>query len=123
MPETLELKVAEFGGQASPGSWFLAKESDAGNYPELLPYAQYLRQAWSRLGLSGVLCVDGRPVVYLCAAVQFSPQQKRDHHRYVWNQGLVPLLVFLTPSGVEVHSAVKGSSGESVGNSGAQCWG
>lgn len=107
MPDTLELKVTEFAEQASPGSWFLSAEDDIALYPDLLPYAHYLRQAWDRLGLSGVLCVDRRPAVYLCAGTSFTREQKRDSHRFVWNQGLVPLLIFLTPDRVEVHSTVK----------------
>ena len=107
MPETIETRVAEFGSHASPGSWFLSKESDIEAHPALLPYAHYLRQAWGELKLSGVLCVDGRPAVYLCGAASFTPQLKWKHHRFVWNQGLVPLLVFLTPDHVEVHSTVK----------------
>ena len=107
MPETVETKVAEFGQYASRGSWFLSQETDIEKQPALLPYSHYLRQAWSELGLSGVLCVDGRPAVYLCGSARFSPEQKRERHRFVWNQGLVPLLVFLTPNKVEVHSTVK----------------
>jgi SAM-dependent methyltransferase len=107
MLETVEQKVADFGEQASPGSWFLSKEADIAVHPALLPYSHYLRQAWEELKLRGVLCVDGRPTVYLCADVQFTPEVKRKHHSFVWNQGLVPLLIFLTPDQVEVHSTVK----------------
>ncbi|HWR51868.1 MAG TPA: hypothetical protein VN428_12215, partial [Bryobacteraceae bacterium] len=107
MPETIEQMIAKFGGHTSPGSWFLAEESDIEKHEALFPYAHYLRQAWSELKLGGVLCVDGRPTVYLCASTRFSPQQKRQYHLYVWNQGLVPLLLFLTPDSVEAHSAVK----------------
>ena len=49
----------------------------------------------------------GRPAVYLCEATHFTPDQKRDRHRFAWNQGLVPLLIFVTPNQVEVHSTVK----------------
>jgi SAM-dependent methyltransferase len=107
MADTIEMKVAELAEQASPGSWFLSAEDDIARYPDLLPYAHYLRQAWSELSLSGVLCVDRRPSVYLCASMSFTRQQKRNSHRFVWNQGMVPLLVFLTPDRVEVHSTVK----------------
>jgi SAM-dependent methyltransferase len=107
MPESTEPRVLEFGRHASPGSWFLAKPSEVEELPELFPYAHYLRQAWTEVGLSGVLCVDGRPAVYLCEGARFTSEQKRDRQRFVWNQGLVPLLIFLTPNQVEVHSAVK----------------
>jgi hypothetical protein len=107
MPESIGSKVAEFGRQASPGSWFLAKDSEIEEQRELIPYSHYLRQAWTELDLSGVLCVDGRPAVYLCEATHFTPDQKRDRQRFAWNQGLVPLLIFVTPNHVEVHSAIK----------------
>jgi hypothetical protein len=99
--------LADFAEHASPGSWFLSKESDIEKYAVLLPYSHYLRQAWRELNLAGVLCVEGRPTVYLCEATRFSSKQKRGHHQFTWNQGLVPLLIFLTPNQVEVHSAVK----------------
>lgn len=107
MLEAVEKKVADFGEQVSPGSWFLSTQSDIDKHPVLLPYSHSLRQAWEELKLSGILCVDGRPTVYLCADDRFGNATKRKHHSFVWNQGLVPLLIFLTPSSVEVHSAVK----------------
>lgn len=76
MPETIEPRVVEFGRQASPGSWFLSKENEIEDRRELLPYSHYLRQAWTELDLSGVLCVDGRPAVYL-AKPRASRRSKR----------------------------------------------
>ena len=107
MIETVEQRVAEFGEQVSLGSWFLSKQADIEKYPALLPYSHYLRQAWEELKLRGVLCVDGRPTVYLCADVLFTADMKRKYHSFVWNQGLVPLLLFVTPDHVEVHSTFK----------------
>jgi hypothetical protein len=107
MPEIIGPSAAEFGRHISPGSWFLAKDSEIEERRELLPYSHYLRQAWTDLDLSGVLCVDGRPAVYLCEATHFIPDQKRERQRFAWNQGLVPLLIFVTPNHVEVHSTVK----------------
>jgi hypothetical protein len=107
MSSAVEPKIAQFGSSVSPGSWFLSKERDIERHPALLPYAHYLRQAWSELDLSGVLCVDGRPAVYICGSERFAQQQKRENHRFVWNQGLVPLLILATPNHVEVYSTVK----------------
>src|SRR5690349_10074939 len=103
----LQRKIDEFGRYASSGSWLLSEERHIEMYPMLLPYAHYLRQAWSELDLSGVFCVDGRPAAYLCARQNFTRRQKRENQRFVWNQGLVPLLIFVTPNDVEVHSTVK----------------
>jgi N-6 DNA Methylase len=114
MPETAERRVLEFGRQASPGSWFLTEPAEIRSRHQLLPYSHYLRQAWSELDLSAILCVDGRPTVYLCEAARFSPGQQRERQRFVWNQGLVPLLVFVTPDQVDVHSTVKMPERESV---------
>lgn len=114
MPEAVESRVAEFGNQVSSGSWFLTRERDIESQAALLPYSHYLRQAWDEVNLSGVLCVDGRPTVYICGATRFTTHQKRERHRAVWNQGLVPLLIFLTPDQVEVHSTVKKPEKEPV---------
>jgi hypothetical protein len=68
------------------------------------------------LKLAGVLCVAGRPTAYLCEGTAFSLQQKRARQQIVWNQGLVPLLIFLTPNQVEVHSTVKKPTQATEGN-------
>lgn len=107
MPASRNFSAAEFGGNASQGSLFLSRIEDIDREPRILPYAHYLRQAWRELGLSGVLCVDNRPTVYLCEQQHFTTVEKRRRQRFAWNQGLAPLLVFLTPNQVEVHSAVK----------------
>jgi hypothetical protein len=107
MPEGIDVRLAEFGNSAAAGSWFLAQEQDVERHAGLLPYSHYLRQAWNEIDLDGILCVDGRPTVYICVGTRFTTQQKRERHRAVWNQGLVPLLIFLTPDQVEVHSTVK----------------
>lgn len=115
MIDVVEKKVAEFGGQVSPGSIFLSAERHIDEHPALLPYAHYLHQAWRELDLKGVLCVDGKPVSYLCGARSFTRRKKKEQHRFVWNQGLVPLLMFVTPESVEVHSAVKRPEREESG--------
>ncbi len=107
MPATDEKLVVEFGKHVSHGSLFISSADQIDRYDVLLPYAHYLQQAWDRLNLDGVLCVDGRPTVYLCEARRFTTEQKRKLQRFVWNQGLVPLLVLLTPGQVEVHSGVR----------------
>ena len=107
MIDTVEQKVAAFKEQVSAGSMFLGAGQHIDEHPALLPYAHYLHQAWRVLDLTGVLCVDGKPVTYLCGAATFTRRKKKEHHRFVWNQGLVPLIIFVTPDHVEVHSAVK----------------
>ena len=88
MPVTIRTSAAKFGSHISHGSIFLSSVDHIERQPELLPYAHYLRLAWNELDLSGVLCVDGRPTVYLCEGTRFTTEQKREKHRSVWNQGL-----------------------------------
>lgn len=107
MPATDEKLAAQFGEHISHGSLFLSSVEQVEKFPVLLPYAHYLQQAWAELNLGGVLCVDGRPAVYLCEAKRFTTSQKRERQRFVWNQGLVPLLVLLTPGQVEAYSGVR----------------
>ncbi len=107
MPTIDDKLAASFGKHVSHGSLFISSPEHLEQEQVLLPYAHYLRQAWGELKLGGVLCVDGRPTVYLCEAKRFSVDQKRKSQVFVWNQGLVPLLVFLTPGQVEVHSGVR----------------
>jgi hypothetical protein len=107
MPSKNGTTAVAFGSYISHGSLFLSSVDQIEREPALLPYAHYLRQVWKDLGLAGVLCVDGRPTAYLCEGAGFSQNQKRAKQQIVWNQGLVPLLIFLTPNSVEVHSTVK----------------
>ncbi len=99
--------ASEFGKLASHGSLYLSRVEEVDEIPWLLPCAHYLKQAWKELPLAGVLCVDGRPTVYICEAVTFSPEDVLEQQKFTWNQGLVPLLILLGNAGVELHSAVK----------------
>ena len=107
MPATDEKLTAKFGEHVSHGSLFLSSVEQVDEHQVLLPYAHYLQQAWAELNLTGVLCVDGRPAAYLCEGNRFTVAQKRERQRFVWNQGLVPLLVLLTPGHVQVYSGVR----------------
>ena len=107
MPLTGKLHAGDFVRHISHGSLYLLRIEDIEREPRLLPYAHYLRQAWKDLNLAGVLCVDYRPIVYVCEATRFSISKTRELHRFVWNQGLVPMLVLISTAGVEVHSGVR----------------
>ncbi len=102
-------RTASFADGISQGSIFLTSLDELKEYPSLLPYAHYVAQAWEELQLSGVLCVDGRPTVYLVEADQqeLGVARKRELQQFAWNQGLAPLLIFLSQTTIEVHSTVK----------------
>jgi len=98
---------ADFGGLVSHGSLYLSGIAQVDEIPWLLPYAHYLKQAWQELSLAGVLCVDGRPAVYVCEADAFTPQEVTARHHFVWNQGVVPLLILLSQGKAELHTAAR----------------
>ncbi len=99
--------AAELGKLAAHGSLYISREEQVDGVPWLLPYAHYLHQAWEDLSLAGVLCVDGRPTVYICERKTISPAEAQVLQKYTWNQGVVPLLILLSDAAVQVHSAVK----------------
>ncbi len=107
MPLTGNIRAGDFARHISHGSLYLSKIEDIDREPRLLPYAHYLRQAWRELKLAGVLCVDARPTVYVCEATRFSREKRDEMQRFVWNQGLVPLLVLISPGQIEAHSGVR----------------
>ena len=107
MPLTEQPRAGDLARHISHGSLYLSKVEDIDREPRLFPYAHYLRQAWKALALSGVLCVDFRPTVFVCEAKHFPLAKKREFQRFVWNQGLVPLLVLISTGSVEVHSGVR----------------
>ncbi|MEO8498881.1 MAG: hypothetical protein ABI614_27785, partial [Planctomycetota bacterium] len=100
-------RTAAFAEHISQGSIFLASLDELEDHPALLPYAHYVTQAWEELSLSGVLCVDGRPTIYLCEGESFDLKTKHSTQQFAWNQGLTPLLVFLTRTTVEVYSTLR----------------
>ena len=118
MSDVVEKKVAEFGGQVSPGSIFLSAERHIDEQPRLLPYAHYLHQAWRELDLKGVLCVDGKPVSYLCGSLIVSRAGRKKSSigfRLESRPRSFFLDAFATPASVEVHSAVKRPEREASG--------
>jgi hypothetical protein len=70
------------------------------------PQAHSMRRAWKEMGLDGILCIDNTPVVYFSATRQFDEASARVLHRRAWNQGIAPLLIFVTDSAIRVYSTL-----------------
>lgn len=71
-----------------------------------LQQAHILRQAWDQLGLSGILCSDGRPVAYIAEVEEGNRERLRDLHQAIWSQGVAPLLLALGPTSLAVYSGL-----------------
>lgn len=77
--------------------------SDAG----LLRYWSVIERAWSEIKLDGVLCLDGRPVLYLKEyARPFSTPERIRLQRLFWNQGVANILVLADPTSVYIYSGL-----------------
>ena len=76
-----------------------------GKTPELLGYAHHLMRAFVALKINGVLCVDGKPLVYLRDVTgPLAPADARALHTQFWNHGLAPVLVIRAEDAVYVFS-------------------
>jgi hypothetical protein len=73
----------------------------------LLGYISVIERAWQELKLDGVLCLDGRPVLYLkeCSQ-QFSSSERIGLHRRFWNQGVANILVLADATAVYIYSGL-----------------
>jgi hypothetical protein len=73
----------------------------------VLGYFSVLKRAWREMKLDGVLCLDGRPVLYLKEyARPFTGQERVSLQRLFWNQGVANVLVLADPTSVYIFSGL-----------------
>ncbi|OLP16962.1 hypothetical protein BST81_18435 [Leptolyngbya sp. 'hensonii'] len=68
--------------------------------------AHVMRRAWKDLELDGILYQDKSPYVYFKEVSSIDPIEMRRLHRKLWNQGIAPLLVVVSPSDFHVYSSL-----------------
>ncbi|QYX32447.1 HsdM family class I SAM-dependent methyltransferase [Sphaerospermopsis torques-reginae] len=71
-----------------------------------LPQAHAMRRAWKDLELDGILCVNNAPYIYFKEVSGIDYAQMRELHRHIWNQGIAPLLVVVSPTEIQVYSGL-----------------
>ncbi|MGC8495270.1 MAG: N-6 DNA methylase [Syntrophobacteraceae bacterium] len=82
----------------------------------LLGYMSSIERAWKWMGLSGVLCLDNRPILYLKTFEQPSRSEERVNlQRLLWNQGLANILVLADPVSVYIYSGLARPMHEDLG--------
>lgn len=73
----------------------------------LLAYWPVVERAWIELGLCGVLCLDGRPILYLRQQKFPSSTTERNRlQRLFWNQGVANVLVIADDTTVYIYSGL-----------------
>lgn len=77
--------------------------------PALLGYAHHILRAFDDevLGITGVLCVDGRPTIYFRRddGDPLPWAEANRLHRVFWNQGIATVLVLADPEHLRIYSA------------------
>ncbi|MBU4319300.1 MAG: N-6 DNA methylase [Proteobacteria bacterium] len=81
----------------------------------VLGYFSAIKRAWREMKLDGVLCLDGRPVLYLKEYVRpFTGQERVSLQRLFWNQGVANVLVLADPISVNIYSGLARPSKENA---------
>ncbi len=108
--------------EAPAGLLFYGSPAEMKADSALTPYLHVLIRAWDDLGLSGVLCVDGLPTLYLAVRSKpVSPSDGASLQRLFWNQGVATVLVVADATTVRVYSGLAkptradASTGEDIG--------
>jgi hypothetical protein len=68
--------------------------------------AHVMRRAWKDLELNGILYQNMCPYVYFKEVSHIEPSQVRELHRQLWNQGIAPFLILISPDEFYVYSGL-----------------
>jgi hypothetical protein len=86
---------------------FYRSERDWAVSPNTQKFAHFMRRAWDRLGLEGILAVDGKPTVYFKRVARQNAADEAELQRLLWNQGTATILVVRDGNkNVRVYSAL-----------------
>lgn len=89
------------------GMMFYNSLESACNDINVIGYWSAIRRAWKELKLNGVLCIDGRPVLYLKDHGRpFTVNERVRLQKQFWNQGICNLLVLADPITVYIYSGL-----------------
>jgi len=102
MPGISPKLARQMGLGRSSGRDIVRTSAEIQRYPD----AHALRRAWDRMRLDAIVCVDGKPTVYLKEVGQHRASDIRRYQRFVWNQGIATVLVVCTAERIYVYSAM-----------------
>jgi hypothetical protein len=88
-----------------PSEFFLDIE-DIETAEPIPPQAHAMRRAWRDMSLDGILCLDNAPLIYFKEVSSVNHDEIRELHRKLWNQGIAPILVVVSPREVYVYSGL-----------------
>jgi hypothetical protein len=88
-----------------PSEFFLKLE-DIDAAESIPPQAHAMRRAWQDMKLDGILCLDNAPLIYFKEVATIEPKDIRVLHGKLWNQGIAPILLVISPTEVYVYSGL-----------------
>lgn len=65
-----------------------------------------MRRAWQDLELDGILYQDKSPYIYIKQVSSIDPRETRKLHRRLWNQGIAPFLLVVSPKEFHIYSSL-----------------
>jgi type I restriction-modification system DNA methylase subunit len=65
-----------------------------------------MRRAWQDLELDGILYQDKSPYIYIKEVSSIDLQETRKLHRRLWNQGIAPFLLVVSPNEFHIYSSL-----------------
>ncbi len=65
-----------------------------------------MRRAWQDLELDGILYQDRSPYIYIKEVTSIDLEQTRKLHRRLWNQGIAPFLLIVSPDEFHIYSSL-----------------
>ena len=93
--------------ETPPGMMFYDSLGSVHNDINLLGYASVIDRAWKELNIDGVLCLDGRPILYFKESGQpLSLKERLRFQKRFWNQGVANILVLADPTFVYIYSGL-----------------
>ena len=106
-PTTKPIDLIQTHNITPLGMHFYASLESVLQDDSILGYFSVIKRAWREMKLDGVLCLDGRPVLYLKEyARPFTNQERLFQQRLFWNQGVANILVLADPTTVYIYSGL-----------------
>jgi hypothetical protein len=108
VPGVKQPLLPQFSDQKARDWAYYRSPQEIREEPALLGYAHHVLRAFDKevLGITGALCVDGRPTIYFRRDNQPTSWGDANRlHRIFWNQGIATVLVLADPEHLRIYSA------------------
>jgi len=107
MTRNISLSWIEQLGLADKGApEFFKSLTELQETQSVVAQAHVMRRAWEDFGLDGILYQDKSPYIYFKEVASINHDELKTLHRRLWNQGIAPFLVVISPEDFYVYSGL-----------------